>query len=439
MIMRGRLNFLFVTAHLGGNVSPVMPVVRRLVAAGHRVRVMSDGVNRPDAEAAGAQFRSWKRAPNRTDRAREDDPPDWSVSDKEGIRMVAQFLAGTALAYAEDTIEELKQEPADLLVCFDMLLGPMLGAEAIGQKLALLGTMISFFPLPGIAPLGTGLGIARSAEEQSLQNASRLEMTGILDSALPELNVARSKFGLARLAHLADQCDAASVHWLGTAKAFDFEEAVLRPNMRYAGPLIGDPVWADPWRSPWRDDDPRPLVLAGFSTSFQNHAAVVQRVIDASSSLPIRLVVTLGGSIESHELTPAENTAVVRSAPHLEILREASLVVTHGGHGTVMAALMHRIPMLVIPHGRDQADNAVRVTERGAGLAVSRMAPTAEIRAALDRLISKPEFRTAARVLGDAVDAELRGNTLIADLEELAGKDGKVCSRVAAPQKETFV
>jgi UDP:flavonoid glycosyltransferase YjiC (YdhE family) len=180
-------------------------------------------------------------------------------------------------------------------------------------------------------------------------------------------------------------------------------------------------------------------VLAGFSTSFQNHAAVLQRVIDASFSLPIRLVVTLGGSIEPHELTPAENTAVARSAPHLEILREASLVVTHGGHGTVMAALMHRIPMLVIPHGRDQADNAVRVTERGAGLAVSRMAPTAEIRAALDRLISKPEFRTAARVLGDAVDAELRGNTLIADVEELAGKDGKVCSRVAAPQKETFV
>jgi MGT family glycosyltransferase len=438
MIMRGRLNFLFVTAHLGGNVSPVMPVVRRLVAAGHRVRVMSDGVNRPDAEAVGAQFRSWKRAPNRTDRAREDDPPDWSVSDKEGIRMVAQFLAGTALAYAEDTIEELKQEPADLLVCFDMLLGPMLGAEAIGQKLALLGTMISFFPLPGIAPLGSGLGVARRAEEQALQSATRLEMTAILDSALPELNAARSQFGLAPLAHLADQCNAASVHWLGTAKAFDFEEAVLRPNMRYAGPLVGDPVWAEPWRSPWRHDDPRPLVLAGFSTSFQNHADVLQRVIDASSSLPIRLVVTLGGSIEPHELTPAENTAVVRSAPHLEILREASLVMTHGGHGTVMAALMHRIPMLVIPHGRDQADNAVRVTERGAGLAVSRMAPTAEIRAALDRLLCEPGFRAAAGMLGDAIDAEFRSNTLIADLEELAGSHGAARANVAARQNETF-
>lgn len=420
MTRREPLNFLFATAHLGGNVSPVVPVVQNLVAAGHAVRLMSDDVNRADAQAAGARFRSWARAPNRVDRAREGDPPDWSVSDKEGIGMVAQFLARTALAYAEDTIEELRREPADLIVGFDMLLGPMLGAEAIGQKLALLGTMISFFPLPGIAPLGSGLGIARSAEEQALQDASRAEMQALFDSALPELNAARARLGLAPLDHLADQCGVASVHWLGTAQAFDFEQAVLRPNMRYAGPLLGDPVWAEPWASPWSKDDDRPLVLAGFSTSFQDHAAVLQRVIDASASLPVRLLVTLGGSIEPSELTPAPNTVVVRSAPHLEILKEACLVVTHGGHGTVMAALLNRLPMLIIPHGRDQADNAVRVMERGAGLTLSRTAPTETIRAALARQLNDPTFRLAASALGDAVDAEWRASTLIADIEALA-------------------
>ena len=414
------LNFLFATAHLGGNVSPVMPVVRQLVSAGHSVRVISDEVNRPDAEAVGATFTSWRRAPNRTDRAPENDPPDWSVSDRDGIGMVAGFLAGTAQAYAEDTIDELRREPADLLVSFDMLLGPMLGAEAIGQRFALLGTMISFFPLPGIPPFGSGLGTARNAEERAEQEALRAEITAIFDSALPALNAARSQLGCKPLEHLADQWNAASVHWLGTARTFDFEQAVLKPNMRYAGPLIGDPLWAEPWHSPWEKDDDRPLVLVGFSTSFQNHAAVLQRVIDAASSLPIRLLVTLGGSIAPSDLVPAENAIVVRSAPHLEILKEASLVVTHGGHGTVMAALMHRVPILVVPHGRDQADNAARISERGAGLTVSRTAPTEEIRAALTRLIFEPEFRTAAGALGDAVDAEARASSLIADLEALA-------------------
>ena len=414
------LGVLFTTAHLGGNVSPVMPVVRRLVERGLRVRVMSDAVNRPDAEAVGARFVPWSRAPNRADRSREGDPPDWSVSDEEGLRMVAQFLAGTALAYAEDTMAELDREAADLVVCFDMLLGPMLGCEACRQRLALLGTMISFFPLPGIAPLGSGLGLARSDEERAMQARRIREMEAVFDSALPPLNKARTRLGLSPLAHLADQWDAAAVHWLGTARAFDFPGAVLRPSMRYAGPLLGDPAWAETWRSPWPEGDARPLVLAGFSTSFQNHAGVLQRVIDAAARLPVRLLVTLGGSIEPQEVTPAANTVIVPSAPHLQVLGEAALVITHGGHGTVMAALMRRLPMLVIPHGRDQGDNAARVSERGAGLTLPRTATTEEIRMALARLLDEPSFRVAAQRLGDAVAAEARGATLVEELEALA-------------------
>jgi MGT family glycosyltransferase len=425
------LNFLFATAHLGGNVSPVMPVVRELIRRGARVRVMSDAVNRPDAEAVGARFEAWTRAPNRLDRAREGDPPDWSVSDREGVGMVAQFLAGTALAYAQDTMEALARDPADLVVAFDMLLGPMLGCEAAGQKLALLGTMISFFPLPGMAPLGSGLGIAREPGERAAQEAARAEMEAIFGSALPALNLARAQLGLKPLARLADQLQAAAVHWLGTARAFDFPGAQLSPNMRYAGPLVGDPVWAQDFRAPWASDDTRPLVLAGFSTSFQNHAAVMQRVIDAAASLPVRLLVTLGGPIAPHELAPAANTFIVASAPHSQVLREASLVVTHGGHGTVMAALLARAPMLVIPHGRDQGDNAARVSERGAGLTVARTAATQDIRAAMTRLLDDPSYRLAARRLGDAVAAEKEASTLIHDLEALAA-GAEVRSRAAA-------
>jgi MGT family glycosyltransferase len=414
------LRFLFATAHLGGNVSPVMPIVRHLVARGHDVRVISDAISRPEVEAAGARFLGWTRAPNRAVSSRETDLPDWDVSDDQGISMVAKFLGGTALAYAEDTIAELEQAPADLVVCFDLLLGPMLGCEARQQPLALLGTMISFFPLPGIPPFGAGLAPARNAVERATEAQRRREIEAIFDLGVPALNAARARFGLAPLKRLADQWDAAAVHWLGTARAFDFPGADLRPSMRYAGPLLGDPVWATPWRSPWPPEDPRPLVLVGFSTSFQNHAGVLQRVIDAAAELPVRALVTLGGAIEPGEVTAAANAVVVASAPHNVVMREAALVVTHGGHGTVMAALMNRLPMLLIPHGRDQADNAVRVTECGAGLALSRSASTAEIRTALERLLGEASFGAAARRLGDALAAEARAATLVEDLEALS-------------------
>ena len=237
---------------------------------------------------------------------------------------------------------------------------------------------------------------------------------------LPALNAARSELGLGPLEHVSDQFRAASVELLATSRAFDFASDSLPSRVRYVGPQIGDPRWVRPWTSPWPKSDTRPLVAVGFSTTFQNHAGVLQRVIDALAPLPARVLVTLGGAINPGELLPGSNCVIVESAPHREVMREASLVITHGGHGTIMRALVNRVPMLVIPHGRDRNDNAVRVTERGAGLSLLPDAPTEVIRAACLRLLAEPQFRAAARRLGDLVAAEAESSTIVQELEAVA-------------------
>jgi UDP:flavonoid glycosyltransferase YjiC (YdhE family) len=105
---------------------------------------------------------------------------------------------------------------------------------------------------------------------------------------------------------------------------------------------------------------------------------------------------------------------------------EATVIVTHGGHGTVMRALKHRRPMLIMPHGRDQDDNAVRVSERGAGLVLPAASGAAEIFAALERLLGEPEFRHAADRLGAAIEIEARQTSAIDVLESLAGGESPV-------------
>jgi UDP:flavonoid glycosyltransferase YjiC (YdhE family) len=89
-----------------------------------------------------------------------------------------------------------------------------------------------------------------------------------------------------------------------------------------------------------------------------------------------------------------------------------------------MAVLIAKLPMLVIPHGRDQGDNAARVTERGAGLVVSRSASTQEIRAVLKSLLEEPSLRAAAQALGAAIAAEAEASTLIA-LDAIARGDDR--------------
>jgi MGT family glycosyltransferase len=417
------LNFLFTTWEGGGNVTPALVVARKLLASGHRVRVMSETCNRPEAEAAGASFVAWKRAPNRADRSRESQTcADWAApTPQEGlISVIRDLWCGPALAYAQDIIDELRREPADLVVTCEALFGVMVGCESLEQPYATLCPNISLSPLPGVPPLGPGLAPARNAQEREMHRQIALACQSMFDSGLPALNTARAAVGLEPLEHLLDQLRSAKVELLATSRDFDFPTDSLPSKVRYVGPQIGDPSWARPWISPWPASDVRPLVAVGFSTTFQNHAGVLQKVIDALAPLPARVLVTLGGSVHAGELRQAGNCVIVESAPHSQVMAEASLAITHGGHGTVMRALLHRVPLLVIPHGRDQNDNAVRVIERGAGLSLMPDASVDEIRAACTKLLNDAIYCAAAKRLGDLVAAESENSTVVQELEAAA-------------------
>ncbi len=430
--MTKQLNFLFTTWEGGGNVTPVLKTVRKLLSRGHRVRVMSEECNRPESEATGARFIPWRRAPSRKERSPESQAfRDWAAATpQEGLlSVIRDNWCGPALAYAQDVREELRNEPADLVVTCEALFGVMAGCESIGQAFVTLCPNISLTPLPGVPPLGPGLPPARNDEERAMQAEISRSCIAMFDSGLPALNAARAELGLDPLEHLLDQIRVAEVELLATSRAFDFPSDSLPSRVRYVGPQIDDPHWVQKWVSPWPTTDKRPLVAVSFSTTFQNHAGVLQKVINALAPISVRVLITLGGAIKAADLDKTENCILVDSAPHSEVMREASFVVTHGGHGTVMRALLSRAPMLVIPHGRDQNDNAVRVTERGAGLALMPDAPVEAIRAACKRLLSEPEFRFAARRLGDLVAAETENSTV---LQELEGVASRACKEAVA-------
>jgi MGT family glycosyltransferase len=404
------------------------------VAQGHRVRVMGEECNRPESEATGATFIAWRRAPSRKDRSPESQTcNDWAAATpQEGlISTIRDTWCSPSLLYAQDMLEELRREPADLVVTSEMLFGVMAGCESIGQRFVVFSANISLAPLPGIPPIGPGLPPARTDEERTLHAQIAQASQGMFDSGLPAVNAARAALGLQPFEHLVDQMHAAEVELLATARAFDFPSSDLPARVRYVGPQIGDPHWARKWVSPWPESDQQPLVAVSFSTTFQNHAGVLQKVIDALAPLPVRVLVTLGGSIKAGDLKAAGNCVLVDSAPHSQVMREAAVVVTHGGHGTVMRALLSRVPMLVIPHGRDQNDNAVRVTERGAGLSLMADASVEAIRAACERLLNEASFRTAAQRLGDLVAAEAENSKVVTELEAAASDVSGTAARSA--------
>jgi UDP:flavonoid glycosyltransferase YjiC (YdhE family) len=79
------------------------------------------------------------------------------------------------------------------------------------------------------------------------------------------------------------------------------------------------------------------------------------------------------------------------------VLREASVVVTHAGHGTVLKTLSAGVPLVCIPMGRDQHANTTRVLRLGAGIRVGKGASASRVAAAIRYVLDEPAFTAGAR------------------------------------------
>ena len=80
------------------------------------------------------------------------------------------------------------------------------------------------------------------------------------------------------------------------------------------------------------------------------------------------VIVTVGRQNDPEALGPQPPHVVVRRfIPQEEILQRCDVVVAHGGSGTVLGALTAGVPLLVLPQGADQWNNADRVVRAGAG------------------------------------------------------------------------
>src|SRR4029077_17069671 len=102
-----------------------------------------------------------------------------------------------------------------------------------------------------------------------------------------------------------------------------------------------------------------------------------------------------------------------------EVLREASLLVTHCGHGTTLKGLAAGVPLVCLPMGRDQDDTAARVVHRGAGVRLKPRASAEVIRAAVERVLADKSYRESARRLADALRAGEGCVDPVAEIEAL--------------------
>jgi UDP:flavonoid glycosyltransferase YjiC (YdhE family) len=328
------VRLLIATWDGGGNLPPILALTTALAARGHEINVLGHDVQRSSIEAAAGVFVPFATA------------PQWDYGDPATLGALGGRFAGFDQTAKDDLIETAARlEPAAVLVDCMMPVSLSAAKPAGHRTVALVHAVYGNFA---------------------------------------------AIFG-GRLRGPIDEADLA----LGMSyQAFDPETAVP-PNFHFVGPLRLD-LEAPAWKRRRPDG---PLVLASLSTAYQSaqQQDLLQRVCDALAALDVEALVTTGRGVAPDSLIAGVNTAVERMVPHASVLGYADLLVTHAGHGTVMAGVRFGVPMLCLPPTNDQPFNAARVAALGLGLALDPASPSEDIRGAAEQLLHDDATKRRSR------------------------------------------
>ena len=160
-----------------------------------------------------------------------------------------------------------------------------------------------------------------------------------------------------------------------------------------------------------------PLIFTLGSTAVSHPGDFYRTSIEAAKQLSSRALL-IGAASTPQWITP--KILSLPYAPYSRIFPYASVIVHQGGSGTTAQALQAARPMLFVPWGWDQPDNAARVVRAGAALSIAKNRySVASAVSALDRLRTEHSFATNAAAAAAHIRNEAGLSGAIQSIEKL--------------------
>jgi MGT family glycosyltransferase len=381
------MKVLAYTSPARGHLTPMMGPLLELRRRGIDVHVRTLAASVETVRAAGLEAAALAPAIE----AVVHDDHQARVQMTSGARSFAT-LRRRAEHEVPDLEAALEEVAPDVVLVDSTTFGAKALAEKRGLRWAVSQPSLLEEPAADGTPFGLGLRPLRPPLGPLRDRALGVLADGFdRRSRLPAVNAGRRAAGLPPLARAAEFRHRAPLTIYYTAQPFDYPRR-LPPSVVMVGPSLWDPA---PQAAVDLPAGERPLVLVGCSSEFQDDGAIAAAAL-AGLRDRYRVVITTAG-VDPAILGDPGDALVARFLPHVPILRQADVVVCHGGMGITQKALAFGVPVCVVPWGRDQLDVAAHVVAAGAGTRVARrrLSP-ARLAAAVDEALA--HHAGAARV-----------------------------------------
>jgi len=388
----------FLVAAFGdpGHVFPAISLGRALRARGHQVTIETWEERRAAVEGAGLDFAA-------AEEYRMFPPPDPDSTDGEHAAEAARALL--------PLLEEMRPH----VVVSDILtLAPSLAAERAGVPLATLIPHIYPVVEPGLPFFAVGLQPPRTPLGRAVWRTGQRALDIGLEHGRRDLNRQRQRLDLPPVERYHGGISS-ELALVGTFPQLEYPRQ-WPAGVEITGPLTFEVPHPDIELPPGEE----PLVLVAPSTAHDSGNHLVRTALAALANEPVRVVATTNRVVPQSPIEVPANAVLVDWLSYSQLMPLASLVISHGGHGTVARALSAGTPVLICPIIGDMSETAMRVAWAKCGLSLPwRLCQPTPLRWAARQLLEDDSFAIRAQELaqwaGDHDGAE-RGAELVEQL-----------------------
>ncbi len=380
-----------------GHAFPMLALGEALVARGHAVALQTWRRWEPHATAAGMTFAA---------------APEYQVFPTREQPLKPYEAAVRA---ARETVPAVEAFAPELAVADVLTPAPALAAELCGVPVATLIPHVHPWSAPGFPPYAIGARLPRTAAGRwAWRRFDPLVAKGLAQGR-DEYNGCRARLGLPPLPGFHTGLSRLRT-LVATLPQLEYPRD-WAPWLRITGPLLWEPPEGERVAPPPGDG---PVVLVAPSTAQDPGHTLLRAALAGLADAPVRVIATFNGRDPGQVDVPA-NAVLVPWLSYAKTMPGCDLVVTHGGHGTLVRALSCGCPAVVCPAGGDMGENAARADWAGVGVRLPRrLLGPATVRLAVERALRDRAMRERARAMAAWVATHDGAAAAVAELEALA-------------------
>lgn len=344
------------------------------------------------------------------------------TSGYQEFALVAELFTKGIEYYTKKILRLIERIKPDVIVSDFAFISAHIAAEITNIPCAVVYHSGLPFRGPDIPPFASGLPIA--GDNHKIVEVYAQKERSILYFMDKRLNAVRRRFGL--LPMQPQMLRIPYSKWLNLVTTVEAMEATrdnLTANTLYIGPCFANRIGQssdDGFPYDWLNANGYKIYVS-MGTIFNGKPRVFRKIISAMGETDCQVIVSAGNAYRSvvRKGIPS-NTKVFPSVPQVDLLPKMNLVIGHGGNNSIGETLAAGKPLIVLPIGGEQRDNASRVEYLKVGLRLDIKKFTAdEIRQAVNQIRSHSTFSCRAETVKSAIDQTDGPKTAAACIEWL--------------------